>query len=173
VNCPPPRAPLQHQPAPLARRVAKPPVRCPSRQEPSRWHGDAPGQPGQQLPFKARGVAGTTGTARRPRRRPSSREAGGRGRRGGRLPSRRHSSCCHRFCLLGRGGRRLGEPGRAPRPGGRGSAAWCQAAGQQDPVGQAGGFRPLSSNPRYNPWELRSDLAGTVLSYPGGSRPGA
>lgn len=108
-----------------------------------------------------------------PHRHLSSRGTGRRGRQGQGLPSRRHSSCCHRFCLLERGGRRLGEPGRAPRPGGQGSAAWCQVAEWQDPAGPASGFRPLSSNPWCSPQELRGDLAGRVPSYPSGSWPGA
>lgn len=155
-------------PAP-SRSPRSPSLRRLSWQELSRWHGDTPGQLGQQLPFKAQGVTGTAGRDGDPHHRPGSRGAGGRGRRGGGLPSRRHSSCCHRFCLLGRGGRRLGEPGRAPRPGGRGSAAWCRAAERQDPTGPAGGFRPFSGKPRV----LRGHLAGTVPSCPGDSRPGA
>lgn len=67
---------------------------------------------------------------------------GAQGRAGGGLPSRRHSSCCHRSCLLERGGRRSGEPGRAPGPGGRGSAAWCRAA-------EPRGSPPLSSRLRH------------------------
>lgn len=79
-----PHAPLQHQPAPLARCPAKPPVHCQSWQEPSWWHRDTLGQPGQQLPFKAQGVAGTAGTAQRPppppqQRRGRQERAAGRG----------------------------------------------------------------------------------------------
>lgn len=140
-----PQCTLQHQPAPLARCAAKPPVHCPCWQQPSRWHGDTPGQPSQQLPFRVQGVAGDQGhSTETPRpaghgnahRRqgtetpaaPQQRSAPGLS-----LPSRRHSSCCHHFCLLERGGRRLAEPGRARRPGGRGSAAWCRVPGRQDP----------------------------------------
>lgn len=52
-------------------------MRCLSWQEPSWWHGDASGQPGQQLPFKAQRVTGTAGTTRRPPLPPQQR----RGRR--------------------------------------------------------------------------------------------
>lgn len=129
--------------------------------------------PANSCPLKHRVSRGPPAQHGDPHCHPSSGGAGGRGRQGGGLPSRRHSSCCHRFCLLERGGRRLGEPGRAPRPGGRGSAAWCRAAERQDPAGPAGGFRPLSGNPRCQPPELRGDLAGTVPSCPSSSQPGA
>lgn len=122
-------------------------------------HGDTQGQPGQELPFTAPGAAGP-GAAQRPHRSaPQQRRAGGTGRRGARLPSRRHSSCCHRSCLLERGGRRSGEPGRAPGPAGRGAAAWCRAAGSL----RSSGVRPLSST------TLRGDRPG----LPRWLRPGA
>lgn len=114
-------------------------------------------EPSQQLPFKAHrvsqglpawrgnhGHSTETPTASRawkgspparhrdPQHRPSSTGAERRAP-GLSLPSRRHSSCCHHFCLLERGGRRLAEPGRARRPGGRGSAAWCRVPARRDP----------------------------------------
>lgn len=94
---------------------------------PRAQHGDPHRQQGMETL--------TAGTAQRSPAPPRQQRAPGVG-----LPSRRHSSCCHHFCLLERGGRRLAEPGRAPRPGGRGSAAWCRVPGRQDPQERPVGF---------------------------------
>lgn len=194
-----PQRTLQRQPPPLARCAAEPPARCLSWQEPSRWHGDTPGQPSQlnSCPLKrtrcrrdCRRGAESTGTARRPPR-PAGHGKAHR-RHGTETPST--APAAQGQAAEGTGaeltftpsffllppllppGERRKEISRA-RQGTKTRrtriSSMVPGASAAGPPGPAGGVRLLSSNHRCDPWELRGDLASTVLSYPGGSWPGA
>lgn len=184
---------MKQQRAPSAPAHSPRPLRCKasgarlSGQERSR---DTPGQPSQQLPFKAqvsRGLpawhstesprAAGHGNAHRRHGtetpRPPSRE--GRAAQGSGAELTFTPSFFLLPPLLPPGERRK-EISRA-RQGTKtrrarisSMAVGARAAGAPGP---AGGVRLLSSSPRRSPRELRGDLASAVLSYRGGSWPGA